>query len=187
MANGWTDRSKQTLINFLVYCLKGTIFIKSASHDSKTVDLLFKLFKEVVMYVGIENIIHIVTENATNYVVAGRLFKKEFPHLFWSPCAAHCVNLMFQDIRKLPEVTDTVSHAGNITRYLYNHCHLLYLMRQFTHGKEILHPTPTRFATNFIAFQSILAQKDALRALVTSREWTSLTYSKYFKAKKCVE
>ncbi|KAF1895993.1 hypothetical protein Lal_00046749 [Lupinus albus] len=189
MADGWTDRSRRTLINFLVYCPKGTVFIKSvdASYASKTADLLFKLFKEVVMYVGPENIVHIVTDNAANYVAAGRLLEKEFPHLFWSPCAAHCVNLMFQDIRKLPEVTDTVSHAANITKYLYNHCHPLYLMRQFTNGKEILRPTPTRFATNFIALQSILTQKDALRALVTSREWTSSAYSKDVKAKKCVE
>ncbi|KAF1862930.1 hypothetical protein Lal_00009311 [Lupinus albus] len=189
MADGWTDRSRRTLINFLVYCPKGTVFIKSvdASYASKTADLLFKLFKEVVMYVGPENIVHIVTDNAANYVAAGRLLEKEFPHLFWFPCAAHCVNLMFQDIGKLPEVTDTVSHAANITKYLYNHCHPLYLMRQFTNGKEILRPAPTRFATNFIALQSILAQKDALRALVTSREWTSSAYSKDVKAKKCVE
>ncbi|XP_019435930.1 PREDICTED: uncharacterized protein LOC109342394 [Lupinus angustifolius] len=158
-----------------------------ASHASKTVDLLFKLFKEIVMYVGPKNIVYIVTDNADNYVVAGRLLEREFPHIFWSPCAAHCVNLMFQDIGKLSEVTDIVSHASNITKYLYNHCHRLYLMRQFTHGKGILRPTPTRFATNFIALQSILAQKDALRALVTSTEWTSSAYSKDVKAKKCVE
>ncbi|XP_019414566.1 PREDICTED: uncharacterized protein LOC109326329 [Lupinus angustifolius] len=60
-------------------------------------------------------------------------------------------------------------------------------MRQYTHGKEILRPAPTRFATNFVALQSILAQKDALRSLVTSREWTSSAYSKNAKAKKCVE
>ncbi|KAF1874119.1 hypothetical protein Lal_00041563 [Lupinus albus] len=181
--------NRRTLINFLVYCPKGTIFIKSvdASHASKTANLLFKLFKEVVMYVGPENIVHIVTNNVANYVVAGRLLEKEFPHLFWSPCATHCVNLMFQDIGKLLEVTDTVSHAANITKYLYNHCHPLYLIRQFTNGKEILRPAPTRIATNFIALPSILAQKDALRALVTSREWTSSAYSKDVKAKKCVE
>ncbi|KAF1858857.1 hypothetical protein Lal_00045168 [Lupinus albus] len=182
---GWTDRSKQTLINFLVYCPKGTVFIKSvdASHASKTADLLFKLFKKVVMYAGNENIVDIVTNNDVNYVVAGRLLEKYFPHLFWCPC----VNLKFQDIGKLPKVTDTVSHAANITKYLYNHCHLLHLMMQFTHGKEILRPTPTRFATNFIALQSILAQKDALRALVTYREWINLVYFKDVKAEKCME
>ncbi|KAL4373531.1 hypothetical protein AHAS_Ahas05G0091100 [Arachis hypogaea] len=77
-----------------------------------------------------------------------------------------------QDIGKLVEVTETVSQASMITKYVYNHCHPLYLMRQFTGGREILHPAPTQFATNFIALQSILAQKDALKAMVTSREWT---------------
>ncbi|XP_019430195.1 PREDICTED: uncharacterized protein LOC109337636, partial [Lupinus angustifolius] len=171
------------------YVAAGTVFLKSvdASHASKTADLLFRLFKEVVLYVGAENIVHIVTDNAANYVAAGRLLEKEFPNLFWSPCTAHCINLMMQDIGKLLEVAETVSHATNITKYLYNHCHPLFLMRQYTHGKEILRPAPTRFATNFVALQSILAQKDALRSLVTSREWTSSAYSKDAKAKKCVE
>ncbi|KAL4315327.1 hypothetical protein AHAS_Ahas15G0174000 [Arachis hypogaea] len=40
-------------------------------------------------------------------------------------------------------------------------------MRKFTGGREILRPAPTRFATNFIALQSILAQKDPLRAMLT--------------------
>jgi hypothetical protein len=60
-------------------------------------------------------------------------------------------------------------------------------MRKFTGGKEILCPTPTCFATNFIALQSILAHKDELRAMVTSREWVSFAYAKDIKGKKFVE
>ncbi|KAF1872029.1 hypothetical protein Lal_00012250 [Lupinus albus] len=185
MQNGWTDRSTQTLINFLVYCPKEIVFIKSvdASHASKTADLFFKLFKEVVMYVGLENIVHIVTDNAANYVAVGRLLEKEFPHLFWSPCAADCVNLMFQDIEKSPQVTNTVSHAAKITKYLYNQCHPLYLMRQFTNGKEIFPQLQLALPVTLLHC-NILAQKDALRALVTSREWTSSAYTKDVKAKK---
>ncbi|XP_061359929.1 uncharacterized protein LOC133303974 [Gastrolobium bilobum] len=126
MADGWTDRYRRTLINFLVYCPKGTIFLKSvdASNASKTADLLYKLFRDVVLHVGPENVVQIVTDNAANYVAAGRLLEAEFLKIFWSPCVAHC-------------------------------------------GREILRPAPTRFATNFIALQSILAQKDALRAMLT--------------------
>ncbi|KAL5122327.1 hypothetical protein HKD37_02G003148 [Glycine soja] len=80
MANGWTDRSRRTLINFLIYCLKGTVFLR-----------------------------------------------------------------------------------------------------------DILHPAPTQFATNFIALQIILAQKNALMAMVTSKDWIGSTYAKYSKAKKFVE
>ncbi|XP_061339275.1 uncharacterized protein LOC133285965 [Gastrolobium bilobum] len=153
MADGWTDRCRRTLINFLVYCLKGTIFLKSvdASHASKTADLLFQFFKEVVLFVGPENVVQFVTDNAANYVAAGRLLEAEFPKIFWSPCAAHCINLMLQDIGKLEEEGEAVTHASKITKY------------------------------------SILAQKDALRSMVTSREWTLSAYSKDVKAKRFVE
>jgi hypothetical protein len=60
-------------------------------------------------------------------------------------------------------------------------------MRQHTGGREILRPAQTRFATNFIALQSILNQKDALRSMVTSKEWTTTHYSKDVKAKQFVE
>ncbi|XP_057719848.1 uncharacterized protein LOC130934278 [Arachis stenosperma] len=145
MADGWTDRCRRTLINFLVYCPKGTVFLKSvdASHISKTAEALFKLLRDVVLFVGPENVVHVVTDNAANYVAAGRLLESEFPRLYWSPCAAHCINLMLQDIGKLVEVTETVSQASMITKYIYNHCHPLYLMRQFTGGREILRPAPT--------------------------------------------
>ncbi|KAL4306301.1 hypothetical protein AHAS_Ahas16G0164600 [Arachis hypogaea] len=143
--------------------------------------------RDVVLFVGLENVVHIVTDNAANYVAAGRLLEAEFPKLYWSPCAAHCVNLMFQDIGKLQEVSQTMSQASLITKYIYNHCSPLFLMRKFTDGQEILRPAPTRFATNFIALQSILAQKDPLRAMVTSKEFTSSAYSKEAKAKKFVD
>ncbi|XVF12498.1 hypothetical protein REPUB_Repub08aG0124100 [Reevesia pubescens] len=189
MADGWTDQCRRTLINFLVYCPRGTVFLKSvdASDASKTVELLYKLFREVVIFVGPENVVHIVTDNAANYVAAGRLLEQEFPTLYWSPCAAHCCNLMLQDIGKLDEVCDVVNHASNITKYVYNHCYALHLMRKHTNGREILRPAPTRFATNFIALQSILAQKDALRAMVTSKEWTTSAYAKERNGKKFVD
>ncbi|XP_058749530.1 uncharacterized protein LOC131622511 [Vicia villosa] len=167
MEDGWSDRCRRTLINFLVYCPKGTVFIKSvdASGASKTAKTLFKLFREIVLYVGQENIVQIVTDIAVNYVATGKLLEKEFPKLFWSPCAAHCINLMLQDMGKLEE-----------TKYRWKRS-----------GKEILRLAPTHFASNFIALQSILSHKDALRAMVTSKERTTTTYSKDVKAKQFVK
>ncbi|KAK7386773.1 hypothetical protein VNO78_27109 [Psophocarpus tetragonolobus] len=188
IADGWTKRCR-TFINFLVYCPKGIVFLRSvdASHASKNAEMLYKLFREMVLFVGPENVVHVVTNNAEIYVAAGRLLEAEFPMLYWSPCAAHCINLMLHDIGKLEEVSETMSHASKVTKYIYNHCYALYLMRKYTGGREILRPAPTQFATNFIALQSILANKDALRAMVTSRDWTSSAYAKESKAKQFVE
>ncbi|XP_016199873.1 uncharacterized protein LOC107640884 [Arachis ipaensis] len=127
------------------YCPKGTIFIKSvdAFNVLKTDDALFKLFRDAALFVGLENVVHIVMENAANYVAAGRLLEAEFPKLYWSPCVAHSVNLIFQDIGKLQEVSETMSQASMITKYIYNHCYMLFLMRKFTGGREILHLAAT--------------------------------------------
>ncbi|KAH1087736.1 hypothetical protein GYH30_019022 [Glycine max] len=175
MVDGWIDRSRRTVINFLVYCPKGTIFLRyvDASYASKTVEMLFKIFKEMVLYVGAENVVHIVTDGAINYVATGRLLEKEFPKIYWSACAAHYINLILQDCGKFEEVSEIVSHASKITKYIYNHCYVLFLMRQHTSERDILRPTPTRFPTNFIALQSILDQKDALRAIEMVRRFQS--------------
>ncbi|XP_027156260.1 uncharacterized protein LOC113757051 [Coffea eugenioides] len=158
-----------------------------ASNASKTAEMLHKLFREVVLFVGVENMVHLVTNNAANYAAAGRLLERKFSTLYWSPCAVHCLNLMLHDMGKLDEVSKVVGHTSKITKYIYNHCYPLHLMRKHTGGKEIIRPAPTRFATNFIALQNILVQKDALRALVTSKEWTLSAYAKESKGKKFVD
>lgn len=80
MADGWTNQNKRILINFLVYCPKGIVFFKSvdALTASKTANMLYKLFRKVILFVGPENVVHIVTDNASNYVVAGKKLKDEF-------------------------------------------------------------------------------------------------------------
>nr|XP_010911737.1 uncharacterized protein LOC105037815 [Elaeis guineensis] len=84
MADGWTDQCRRTLINFLVYCPRGIVFLKSvdASDTSKIADMLYKLFKEIVISVGFENMVHVVTDNAANYVVVGKKLEQDFPTLF---------------------------------------------------------------------------------------------------------
>jgi len=186
MADGWTDRRRRTLINFLVYCPKGTVFLKSvdATEHSKTAEYLFRLFRDVVHFVGPENVVHFVTDNASNMVAAGRMIEDEFKSIYWSPCAAHCVNLILHDFGKEDIVKTTVAHASSITKYVYNHCFPLYLMRKFTKGHEILRPAQTRFATNFIALQSIYKHKADLHAMVISQEWTNCSYYKEPQGKK---
>ncbi|KAE8672552.1 hypothetical protein F3Y22_tig00111837pilonHSYRG00218 [Hibiscus syriacus] len=75
MADGWTDQQQRTLINFLVYCPTGVVFVKSvdASDVIKDAKTLCGLFSEVVEWVGAEHIVHIVTDNAANYVAAAKL------------------------------------------------------------------------------------------------------------------
>ncbi|XLR53660.1 hypothetical protein HN51_021928, partial [Arachis hypogaea] len=95
MTDGWTDKRKRTILNFLVNSPKGTVFLKSidASHITKTADKIFKMIDDVVEEVGEENVIQVVTDNAANYKAAGEMLMKKRKKLFWTPCAAHCIDL----------------------------------------------------------------------------------------------
>ncbi|KAH9293466.1 hypothetical protein KI387_041331, partial [Taxus chinensis] len=72
MSDGWSDGKNRTIINFLASCPQGTMFLKSvdASDRVKDANLLFELLDEVVVEVGVENVVQIITDNASNYVLA---------------------------------------------------------------------------------------------------------------------
>ncbi|GLJ50374.1 hypothetical protein SUGI_1073700 [Cryptomeria japonica] len=87
MTDGWTDRRNRTLLNFLVSSAGGTVFIKSidASAHCKNATYLCEQIEEVINEVGEENVVQVVTDNAPNYVAAGRLLMERRPSIVWTP------------------------------------------------------------------------------------------------------
>ncbi|KAG6631013.1 hypothetical protein CIPAW_13G061100 [Carya illinoinensis] len=165
MADGWTNQKQQSIINFLVYCPKGTMFLKSVDTSGlrKDAETLFKIFDEVVQEIGVENL-------------------QKYGSFYWSPCAAHCIDLMlenFCDPRYFPIIDDTIKKAKKITKFIYNHGWVLALMRQdFTKGHDLCRPAVTGFATNFLSIQCLLLFKKELRQMFTCDKWMGSSYSK---------
>ncbi|XP_034710460.1 uncharacterized protein LOC117933175 [Vitis riparia] len=188
MGDSWTDNRQRTLINFLVYCPEGILFVKSvdASDIVKDATNLFQLFDEVIEWVGPLNVVHVVTDNAANYVAPGRLISQKHKHINWSPCAAHCLNLIFKDIGKIDHVAELVRRASKVTIFVYNHVALLSWLRKMEGWTEILRPGATRFATTFIALKSLHDHKHDLQALVTSKFFVDSRYSKDYKSQVAV-
>ena len=117
MGDGWKDTRKRPLIKFLVYCPKGVTFIKSvdASDVYTNAENLCNLFAEMVEMVGAENVVHLVTDNAPNFKASGRLLTERYPNISWSPCAAHCMNLILEDVGNMPNVQDLVSAVSKVS------------------------------------------------------------------------
>ncbi|RVW26820.1 hypothetical protein CK203_116641 [Vitis vinifera] len=114
MSDGWTDRKERTLVNFLVNCSKGTMFMQSidASSMIKTGEKMFELLDKWVEQVG-----------------------------------------------------------------------LLNMMRRFTGQRELLRPAKTRFATAFITLSRLHEQKNNLRKMFTSSDWSDSKWAKEQKGK----
>ncbi|XP_035542143.1 uncharacterized protein LOC118344831 [Juglans regia] len=142
MVDGWIDQKQQSIINFLVYCPKCTIFFKSVDTSGlrKNVETLFNIFDEVVQVIGAENLVQFITDNDASYKAAGKKLQQKYGSFYWSPCAAHYIDLMlenFYDPRYFPLIDDTIKKAKKITKFIYNHGWVLALMRKdFTKGQD---------------------------------------------------
>ncbi|XP_059629982.1 uncharacterized protein LOC132272937 [Cornus florida] len=78
--------------------------------------------------IGTSNVIQVVTDSASSNVVAGRILEGRHRHLYWSPCAAHCVDLMLEDIAKIPKIMMTIKRVIMLNGYIYNRSGLLNMM-----------------------------------------------------------
>jgi hypothetical protein len=178
MSDGWTDGKGRTLLNFLVHCPRGTMFLKlDASAHVKDAALLCDLLDGFIQEVGPQHVVQVITDNAANYVAAGRILMSRYPTLFWTPCVAHCLDLMLEDMGKLDWIKETIDLVRSITKFIYNHASVLSMMRQFTGDKELVRPAITRFATSFISLQSLLNSRWELQTMFLSLEWHALSFS----------
>ncbi|XP_042387690.1 uncharacterized protein LOC121979763 [Zingiber officinale] len=135
MSDGWTDRKQRTLINFLVNSPKGTMFLESvdASAHVKTRTLLYELLDRFVERVGEKNVVQVISDNGSNYVLA-------------------------EDIGKIEVVRKTISRAIALVGFIYNHGSVLHMMRECTENKELARHGVTRFATTFLTFHAFFLE-----------------------------
>lgn len=182
LSDGWRDSVVQKdIINFMVNSPKGSVFAKSidVSEVSKDADLLFRLLDRMVESVGEQNVVQVVTDNASAYVKAGRLLEAKRQHLYWTPCAAHCVDLMLEDIGKeVDKVKNALKKAMLAIGYIYSHVPVVNMMRKFTKQRNLHRPAITRFATSYITLAQIHKQRSNLRNMVISQEWERAKWSK---------
>ncbi|XP_066361110.1 uncharacterized protein [Miscanthus floridulus] len=174
MSDGWTDRRSRHLINFLVNSPEGTYFIESVDASAEVHDafMLADLLGKKIDEIGKEKVVQVITDNGANYKAAGRILMERIPTLFWSPCDAHCLDLMMEEIGKLQAFKKTIALARRITTFIYMHGRILSLMREKTGGADLVRPAATRFATSFLTLKSLHKHKDALNALFHSEEWS---------------
>ncbi|XP_020705094.2 uncharacterized protein LOC110116011 [Dendrobium catenatum] len=164
----------------------GLAFLKSvdASDITKDAKTLCSLFVEVVEWVGPQNVVQLVTDNAANYKKAGELLHERFGNIYWSPCSAHCLNLILKDFGNMPHIQDLAQRASKVTIFIYNHVFILAWLIKKEGWKEIIRPGATRFATTFITLKSISEHKQHLQAFITSKAFFESKISKTVKGQE---
>ena len=118
--------------------------------------------------VRVEKVVQIVTDNDVAIKSAGKMLMNKYHNLYWTTCSAHCIDLILEDIGKRSQESHCIAKGKKITQFIYNYNWVTNYMKKFTNGKELLRPGITRFATNFIALESIVRQRNNLRNIFES-------------------
>ncbi|KAL5757895.1 hypothetical protein ACOSP7_020506 [Xanthoceras sorbifolium] len=185
MMDTWSDRKRRSIMSLCVNCREGTTFLssKESSDEAHTGEHIFQYVDGCIEQVGPQNVIQVVTDNATNNMAAAKLMKVKRPHIFWTSCATHNINLMLESIGKIQKFKKVIDQAKTFTIFIYTHHKTLSLMRSFTKKRDIVRPGVTKFASSFLTLQSLIEKKAQLRAMFTSDLWEQCKWSKTNKGK----
>ncbi|XP_006584317.1 uncharacterized protein LOC114420524 [Glycine soja] len=173
MSDAWTDRKQRCIINFFINSQAGIMFLKSddGSNFVKTGEKLFELLDAIVEEVGEKNVVQVVNDTGSNYVLASKLLEEKRKHIYWTPCAAHCIDLMLEDIGKLPLTRKTIRRSINLVGFIYAHSSTLSLLRNFSNKRGFVRHAITRFATSYLTLERLHKEKANIRKMFTSDEW----------------
>uniref|UniRef100_A0A2N9HBB5 DUF659 domain-containing protein n=1 Tax=Fagus sylvatica TaxID=28930 RepID=A0A2N9HBB5_FAGSY len=158
------------------YNPKGTIFMYSidTSDIYKTADKVFEMLDNVIEMVGEKNVVQTVTENASNYKKAGEMLMEKRKKLYWTPCAAYCIDLILEDFdKKLKIHNETTANTKKITTYIYGRTMLISWLKEFIKDRDLIRPGATRFATSYLTLACLNEHKAALMAMISSSKWKS--------------
>lgn len=181
LCDSWSDSSRtKSFVVFSVTCPKGALFLKSVdvSANKDDANYLFELLESVVLEVGVENVVQVITDVAASYIYAGRLLMAKYNSLFWSPCASCCIDKILEDLGNLEWVNTVLEEAKTMTRYIYSHSWTLNMMRKFTGGRELIRPRISRYVTNFLSLRSIVIQEENLKHMLSHTDWLSSVHSR---------
>jgi hypothetical protein len=80
------------------------MFIKSIDAFAyvKHAQLLCELLDGFIQEIGSQYVVQVIMDNVANYMVASNLLMEVYQTLYWTPCVAHCIELMLEDMGKIP-------------------------------------------------------------------------------------
>ncbi|KAI8547162.1 hypothetical protein RHMOL_Rhmol07G0173500 [Rhododendron molle] len=72
-----------------------------------------RAYQQVIKDLGGANVVQIVTDDASNYKAVGLTIEAIYPHVFWTPCVVHSLNLALKSICEPGEKTPQYAQCGD--------------------------------------------------------------------------
>ncbi|KAL5816129.1 hypothetical protein ACOSQ3_024507 [Xanthoceras sorbifolium] len=187
----WDDDKGRHLVNFLIDCLEGTIYIRS--FDLSTYVGSFNAFEmllqEVMEDVGLKNVVQIIISStitrlwrATKDIVSKR------KNMCWSLGASYCIGLMLYYSGMIRPFREILNKAMTLTKFIHGHTDVLTMFRSYSHGHDLVSkPYKIRPLMAFFTMGNIVSQKNNMKDMVASSEWTDSIWASATEGKWVVD
>ncbi|KAH7420572.1 hypothetical protein KP509_13G012700 [Ceratopteris richardii] len=187
--DGWV----KGIINILVSCPLGTYFLRAVDAGTRgkkvTGAFIYRHIKAVIEEVGPNNIIQVITDNASNCKSMARKLEEDFPSIVWTPCASHCLDLLMEDIGSLSWVKSILTQALSIVTFINTKVRVLTIYRTYS-DLELLKPSSTRFAYMWIVLERLVDVQNKIQKTMVSdefKEWLEAENSESKQEAKTIQ
>ncbi|OWM69467.1 hypothetical protein CDL15_Pgr013928 [Punica granatum] len=183
----WTDEQGWDLVNILVDCPQGQIYLKSSNVSSFILDLdaLQSMLNKVVEEVGAENVVQIVACTTKGWLGdVGKQFMNKGRTLFWTISASHCIELMLEEIGLMGSVKPVLDKATSLTKFM------LQLVKREKFALDyfrVPRSDGNSVTTAFMTLGNIVAEKEKLEAMITSPEWDASVWASMEERKRVAD
>ncbi|CAL2266067.1 unnamed protein product [Prunus armeniaca] len=159
-SDGWSDSQRRPLINMMATRDSGPMFLKAINCEGETKNASFiaNLLDECIREIGPQNVVQVITDNASACKAARQIIEAKYSHIFWTPCVVHTLNLALKNIctpKASPNndvwgqciwISDVADECWAVKNYIMNHQMRLAIFNH--HSKlKFLSIADTRFAS----------------------------------------
>ncbi|KAL3701015.1 hypothetical protein R1sor_019037 [Riccia sorocarpa] len=145
--DGWTNRNGRPQMNMLHISRHGELAHRhvDGSNETKSAVWIAEHITKDIEERGPPNVLQFVADNASANILAGKLVRERYPHIIFGGCVAHGLDLLMEDIGKLPWVKEVVNDSKKFIKFIKNH-HMTNAMFLdfFSNGVTLLKPATTR-------------------------------------------
>ncbi|XP_030935000.1 uncharacterized protein LOC115960314 isoform X2 [Quercus lobata] len=190
LLDGWIDEKGRHLVNFLVDCPQGIVYLRSSDVTSfiDDVDMLQLLLDGVIEEIGIENVIQVVACSITGWMGAvGKQFMDRCKRVFWTVSASHCIELMLEKIEMIESIRGILAKAKSLTKFIYGHETVLNLLKKHTLGRDLIRPSKIRSAMPIMTLENIVSEKLQLKNMFASPEWNTSVWASRTEGKRVAD
>jgi len=157
--------------------------IRLPSDINKDESYVFELVDSCIEEIGEKSVVQVITDiNPT--MKSAKMLTEKRPNIFWTHCAADCIDSMFEDIGNIPLVRKTIVKARLLTAFIYGRTHLLDMTHKFTGQWDLVHVGITYYTTCLLNLKSLYDKRFELKAMFISKEWEDSKWSNGSVGKK---